>query len=128
MAQLIDIEELITGLEKSRQRYDRDRNKQGVEGALARCALALEQPLTVWRTTELNSNTNPRDIIESMMLIFVAAITGESVQVIPDPNGQIAVAGSIGVDMRLRLIKAIKDTQSGDIAYERFESKQAGRA
>lgn len=128
MAQLVDIEDLVNGLEKYQESYRRDRQAPGLKGVTARCALVSELPLNVWRTTELNSGTDPRHIIQSIMLIFVGALVSEIVQIIDDPDDQIRVAGSMGLDIQSRLIKAIEDFQRGNLPVDKFFTKQAGRA
>lgn len=128
MPEIIDIEDVIRGINEIHKGYMRDKDKPGLTGVIARCGLATDQAMVLWRVKESNSETDPNDIIEAIIVAFTAALFGEISQFTQDTNDQIVMAQRCLAEMASSLAGAISASRTGHLPMKSYESKQAGRA
>jgi hypothetical protein len=124
MAEVIDLEDVMRGINDMRQGYLRNKDKPGVEGVVARCGLATDQGMTLWRAQEFNLGTDPNDVITAIIAAFSAALYGEISQLTADHGEQIDIAQNCTAGFAQALAGAIL----GQLPANTYLSKEGGRA
>ena len=128
MAQMIDPEEVLKNFAVARERYMADREKPGVDGALARLGLAVEEHMTIWRAHEFNRQTNANDILNALMAAFASHIAGLICENGGDPQRQIGTAMKIGASFLGTLISTMNATNAGELEMTKVYPTEMGVA
>lgn len=96
----------------------------GLEGVVARAQLAAMPVLTIWRVHEMNRGTDSNELMNALLMVCAAALSGEILSTTDDRHEQFGVANRV----LQGLAEEIGSILTGRTDVTRHELKEAGRA
>ncbi|WP_213287557.1 hypothetical protein [Bradyrhizobium sp. sGM-13] len=128
MAHMIDLEEVQEAVAAARERYVRDSELPGHDGAVSRLGVDADEALTIWRSKEQNRDTDPNNIINALVTALVAHIAGELMQHAEDREMRTRAAMSVGATFIQTLLNTMSAADAGAFQIQNIPSKQVGIA
>lgn len=128
MAKIISLETVQRIIDAQAERAEGHANEPGESGAISRFVLSVNGPLTIWRCSEENRETEPYAIAGALISCFATTLAAHIQTHVPAEKRDLAIAASC-IELEAKLHACLMQANSGDTKYvSTVEREEIGAA
>jgi hypothetical protein len=126
LPKMIDLADVEAAMEAFRVRERAKTELPGMDGIVARAQLAALPALTIWRVKEMNLGTDPNEMMNALVMVLAAALSGEIMSTTHERVEQFDIVNRVLQGLAEEIASIL--TGEAAVMASRHEFKEAGRA